>query len=81
MITIFNQKELCITRHLEEQENIRDILQANGIEYKLKMIDRNNYGTEILTKVASTNTENLYKLYVKKEDLERAIFLIKQIKR
>ena len=42
MITIFNQRELTITFSAEQQAKIRDLLCANKIKYKLKIVNRNS---------------------------------------
>ena len=42
MITIFNRKELLVTFDLKRQNYVRDILSANGIDYVIKVVDRQN---------------------------------------
>lgn len=81
MLTFLNQKELCITRHLEEQANIRDILQNNHIDYKMKIVDHNNYASTLLTSVSANNRDILYKFYVHKKNYEYACHLIQTIQR
>lgn len=82
MLTIFNRKELCISRSIESQAEIRDILQNNGIEYTFKIIDHNNYyGNEIATRAAYKSREILYRFYVHKKNYDVALFLIQKIKR
>ena len=39
MITIFNRKELLMTFSMQEQYRVRDILSANGIDYKVKTVN------------------------------------------
>lgn len=36
MITVFNRAEVCITYNMDEQYRIRNILAANGIDYRVK---------------------------------------------
>lgn len=38
MITIFNRRELVTTYSMEKQANIREILKAKKIDYRLKTI-------------------------------------------
>lgn len=80
MITIFNRRELCVTRNIEVQQAICDCLQQHSIEYQYKIIDRNNYPNEIVTKAAYENKEVNYRFYVHKKDYERALHVIKDIK-
>lgn len=40
MITIFNRKELYITYSMQEQSEIRELLNRHGIDYYLKTINR-----------------------------------------
>ena len=43
MITVFNRKELILTLSLEQQSEIRYILEANKIDYKLIVSSPNSY--------------------------------------
>lgn len=42
MITIFNRKELIITFSMQKQSELRQILNDNNIDYRLKTINRNS---------------------------------------
>ena len=81
MLTIINRKELCITRTIESQAEVRDVLQQNEIEYTFKIIDHNNYSNEFMMRASTHNREILYRFYVRKQDYERACYLIKNIKK
>lgn len=81
MLTILNRKELCITRTIESQAEIRDILQQHSIEYSFKIIDHNNFGNEILMRASYHDREILYRFYVNKKNYEQALYLIKGVKR
>lgn len=83
MITIFNRKELLITLDMKRQANIRDILAANGIDYTVKVTNRQNAAV-----IGSSRTRdgsigmnpNLayeYKIYVHKKDYDNALRIIR----
>ena len=38
MITIFNRKEVCITYDMKRQAEVREILQRENIDYRIKVI-------------------------------------------
>ena len=83
MITIFNRKEVCITHDMNRQAKVRDILQANGIDYAVKVLNRKSPSPIGAGSRARTGTfgENLsleyeYKIYVHKDDYEEAVHLI-----
>ena len=78
MITIFNRKELFITFSMQKQIEIVGQLQAMGIDYDLHVTDRNSpkplpdtRGRGITLGMNPDNSRE-YKIYVKKEDFERA---------
>ncbi|MBQ8663300.1 MAG: hypothetical protein IJ471_05535 [Eubacterium sp.] len=79
MITLFNRKELCTTFDLERQALIRDILAANKIDYKLKLANpgrSHTRGHAHSTIGMNLNRANQYTIYVKKDDFEKAKYLI-----
>jgi len=83
MITIFNRKELLITLDMKHQANVRDILSVNGIDYIIKVTNRQNetvIGSRI-TRVGSLGrNQNFaceYKIYVHKKDYDYALGLIR----
>ncbi|AMJ42061.1 hypothetical protein [Anaerotignum propionicum] len=75
MITIFNRKELFITYSLEKQAEIRNLLSAHKIEYTISTMGNtwqaNSRGFDI-----NTLAQIEYKIYVKKEDYEKAVFFL-----
>ncbi len=80
MITILNRKEICVTYDSKRQAEVRDILAGNGIDYQIKTINRNSPSILSSHRVAvwgvDSSMDYLYKIYVHKEDYERAYALI-----
>lgn len=83
MIHIFNREELIITRKMEEMARVREILEANGIENKLRT--ENGMGSSPMPMgrartipMGNNNSMILYTIYVKDDDLEYATYLIKK---
>lgn len=84
MITIFNRKELLITYDMNKQSEVRTILQNHKIEYSVKVknllsptpLSSGSRG-HMATPGVNLSKAYEYKIYVKKEDYERAIFLMK----
>lgn len=83
MITIFNRKELLITLDMKRQGDVRDMLSANGINYKVKVTNRENsalIGSRIGRVGSLGRNQNLvyeYKIYVHKKDYDYALGLIR----
>ena len=84
MITILNRAELIITHDMKRQADVRNILSANNIEYivRVKNIQASNWGRQGMrtrTGTFGTNTDFSYeyKIYVNKNDLENAQYLIR----
>ena len=83
MITIFNRKELLITLDIARQGEVRDILSANGIKYKVKVTNlqsasvfgssRGRFGSFGINQDYSYE----YKIFVHKSDYEKAATMIK----
>ena len=82
MIIIFNRKELLITLDMNRKSNVRDILAENGIEYAIKVTNlqrafrnRSNRGR---SGSFGINQKYIYeyKVYVRKDDYEKAVLLI-----
>lgn len=77
MITIFNRKELSITYSLEKQWQIRSLLSAHKIEYVVSTMgnfwqsDSRGVGYKI-----PVRAQTEYKIYVKKKDYEKALYLL-----
>ena len=83
MITFFNRKEVCITYDMKRQAEVRDILNFNGIDYIVKVTNRKSPSPIGAGSRARTGTfgENLsmeleYKIFVHKNDYEKALYLI-----
>ena len=79
MITIFNRRELLTTYDMAQQAQARAVLDAAGIPYKVRVVDRKNGQAMLAGSRARTGSfgENMamayeYAIYVAKEDLERA---------
>ena len=79
MITIFNRRELLTTYDMAQQAQARAVLDAAGIPYKVRVVDRKNGQAMLAGSRARTGRfgENMamayeYTVYVAKEDLERA---------
>ena len=82
MITIFTRKELLITLDMKHQANVRDILTTNGIDYTVKVTNRQNAAILGSSRARTgsfgmnTNLSYEYKIYVHKKDYDRALHLI-----
>lgn len=83
MITLFTRKELLITSNTKQQGDVRDILSANGIEYVVKVTNRQNAAL-LGSSRARTGSFGInqdlayeYKLFVHKKDYDKALQLIK----
>ena len=82
MITIFTRKQLLITSDMKRQSNVRDTLSANGIDYAVKVTNRQNSAVigSSRARVGSfgmnQNSAYEYKIYVHKKDYGYALKLI-----
>lgn len=83
MIHILNRKELLITWNLAELSKIRDILASNHVEYTVKTRNMGRtslYGAGSRARTGSfgINADAMYQytVYVKREDHERARYMI-----
>lgn len=83
MITIFNRKELIITMDMKRQADVRNILSSNGVEYVLKVMNLNRstkFGSSRAHMWSYGVNQNFcyeYRIYVHKDDLEWARYLIR----
>lgn len=79
MITVMNRRELTITYSMERQAGIRESLNAHGINYQLKLVNRLRSGS-FRARMGSLglNTEamNEYVFYVHKNDYDRALAVV-----
>lgn len=81
MITIFNRKELLITYDMKKQSDVRTILRDHGIPYDVKTYNRAaamRAGTRTYSGPMGVNPEAAveYKIYVHKDEYDRAYALI-----
>ena len=84
MITIFNRAELLVTYDLNTLSQYRDALDGEGIGYTYRFKDRTSpavVGGGSRTRAGNfgiqQNAQVEYKLYVRKDDLERAVALFR----
>lgn len=85
MITIFNRKEVCITYDMKRQAEVREILQRENIDYRIKVINRKTQispfsiaGTRAYTgSHGNRMMEYEYHIFVHKDDYERALYLLR----
>ena len=76
IMNIFTKREVFITRTLNEMNRVRGCLETNGIKHDVKT----NYNTSAGRNrgIPFINTDYLYeyRIYVHKNDLERAKYVI-----
>ena len=83
MLTLYNRKELLITMDMKRQSEVREILTAHGIEYKVQTTNRESPTAFERQRVHSgslgidQNQVYEYKIYVNKKDYDAAIGLIR----
>lgn len=83
MITIFNRKELIATMDMSSQSKVRDVLSANGIDFKIKV--SNLQGASVFEnkrgRFGSLGTQHdfsyEYKIYVRRKDYDYALKVIR----
>lgn len=79
MITMFTRKELLVTSDMKRQGEVRELLSANGIAYKVKVTNRQNAAilgsSRARTGSIGMNSDLSYeyKIYVHKKDYENAL--------
>ena len=83
MIHIFNRAELLTTFDVARQAQACNILAANQIDYRVKVLNRatppGGFGSRARTRTPYQNYANQYEyiIYVKKSDLDAAAHLIR----
>ena len=83
MITIFNRKELLVTFDMQRQANVRDILDANGIKYTVKVTNRQSASVlgssraRVGSLGMSSSLAYEYIIYVHKDEYSNALKLIR----
>ena len=82
MITVWNRKELFCTFDMKKQAEVRDILWKFDISYEVRVSDRADFfvGGRMTSDERGGRPEHQteYLIYVKKEDYERALFLVQR---
>lgn len=82
MISILTRKELLVTFDVKRQNDVRDILSANGIKYTVKVTNRQNAAVVGSSRArtgslgVNTDLSYEYKIYVHKKDYDNAMRLI-----
>ena len=79
MIHLFNRRELLTTTSMAQQAGVRDVLAANGIDYRVRVRSNTGGFSRSRTVMPGVRMELMYQysIYVKKEDYDRASFLIR----
>ncbi|MDD4844173.1 MAG: hypothetical protein PHU31_07555 [Anaerotignum sp.] len=80
MITIFNRKELMITYSMEKQAKIRNLLVEHNIDYSISTLGNmmQSYERSMNPLTPRINPPTEYRIYVKKQDYEKAIHLLNE---
>ena len=80
MLTMFNRRELHMTYVMNDRVRVCDILRANGIDYRLKTTNTtaSTMGGRRGGNTFGVNMDYAYeyKIYVHKNDYDRALHLI-----
>ncbi len=82
MMTPFNRRELTVTHSMKRQGEIRTLLAANGIDYRLKTRGQDDSLTraDVRARTGSAGINSdyqyLYIFYVHKKDYESARHII-----
>ena len=83
MITIFNRKELLVTMDMKKQADVRDALSANSIPYIINttnLVNSQAFGSRRGYQGSLGVNQNYsyeYKIYVHKNDYDKAVGLIR----
>lgn len=82
MITMWNRKELLCTFDMKKQAEVRDILWKFDIPYEVRVSDRADFFVGARMAVRDTERapehQTEYLIYVRKEDYEKALFLVQR---
>ena len=76
MIHLFNRKELLLTTSMERQARVQDVLAANGIPYRVKTSSNISRSRGVMPGMRMDMLYQ-YRIYVKKDDYEKARHLIR----
>ena len=79
MIHLFNRQELLTTSNMEYQARAREILAANGIDYRVRVKSNTGGMSRSRMVMPGTRMEMMYQyyIYVKRTDYEKAKYLIR----
>lgn len=81
---IWQRKEIYIGYSIQDFSRIRDVLAANNIRYDYKVKNRQqpgyNRGQLVGRWGTDSSADNMYYIYVKKEDYEQAKTFTRNIK-
>ena len=72
LITIWNRKEVCITRDLNRMNAVRDILSEHGIDYITRTNSTSDPGRHHAVPNVNVDYAYEYRIYVHKNDYEAA---------
>ena len=75
MIHIFNRRELLMTYDLREVNRIREILLANRIDYRVKVVNAPMGAGR--NRVSFSHRQEQHIVYVHKTDWEYAMYLLR----
>lgn len=78
-IFIWNRKEIRITRDLNTMNKIRDVLSINSIEHFTKTNGITNTGRHHGVPNIKSDNAYEYRIYVHKDDYEKAVYLLEQL--
>ena len=81
MITIFNRKEVKITRRMEECFEICNLLASNGIPTATRTNSMTNLGRSRGIPGIDTNYANEYRIYVHRKNYEEATNILMRFKK
>lgn len=73
---ILRRRLLATVDNFERRNNIRQILSANNIEYSITSKDMNKRCATEQSVLATLKSKIIYNIYVDKDDLEYAKYLI-----
>lgn len=88
MITVLNRREVMATFSLKTQAEARELLSGSGIDYTVHV--KNRISPSPVAAGARAHTGTLgqkmdclyeYRIYVRRQDYERAAYLLRTVKR
>ena len=75
MIHIFNRKELLITYDQREVNHLRELLLANRIDYRIKIVNSTMGAGR--NRISAFRRQEQQIIYVHKQDWEYAMYLLR----